>query len=128
MKDEIDKVDNIDRKDLLSKKEKNIKDRIPCLITYNRKLPMMRKIINKHWNVLQINPGLEETFYEFIRSKMEMCLKPIQEKENVNLATQVNHHYAANRLLALVHDLLNWNVHYSKSNMLEKLKQLLTED
>ena len=47
---------------MLSKKEKNIKDRIPCLITYNRKLPMMCKIINKHWNVLQINPGLQETF------------------------------------------------------------------
>ena len=48
LNDEIDKVDTIDRKDLLSKKEKNIKDRIPCLITYNRK----RKIINKHWNIL----------------------------------------------------------------------------
>ena len=33
LKDEIDKVDNIDRQDLLRKKEKNIKDRIPCLIT-----------------------------------------------------------------------------------------------
>ena len=62
LKDEIDTVDNIDQKYLLSKKEKNIKDRIPCLITYNRKLPMMCKIINKHWNVLQINPGLQETF------------------------------------------------------------------
>ena len=40
---------------MLSKKEKNIKDRIPCLITYNRKLPMMCKIINKHWNVFHIN-------------------------------------------------------------------------
>ena len=30
---EIDKVDNIDRKDLLSKREKNVKDGIPCLIT-----------------------------------------------------------------------------------------------
>ena len=48
LNDEIDKVDNIDRKDLLSKKEKSIEDRIPCLITYNRKLPMMSKIINKH--------------------------------------------------------------------------------
>ena len=56
MKDEIDKVDNIDRKRLVKKKRKNIKDRIPCLITYNRKLPMMRKIISKHWNVLQNNP------------------------------------------------------------------------
>ena len=62
MKDEIDKVDNIDRKDLLRKKGKNIEDRIPCLITYNRKLLMMCKFINKHWNVLQINPGYQERF------------------------------------------------------------------
>ena len=48
LNDKIYKVDNIDRKDLLSKKDKSIKDRIPCLITYNRKFPMMRKIINKH--------------------------------------------------------------------------------
>ena len=36
---------------------------------------------------------------------MEKCLKPIQraEKENVNLATKVNHHYIASRLLTLVH-------------------------
>ena len=62
LNDETGKVDNIDRKDLLSKKEKNIKDRTSCLINFNRKLPMMRKIINKHWNFLQINPGLEEIF------------------------------------------------------------------
>ena len=37
-KNEADKVDNIDRKDLLRKKENNIKDRITCLITYNRKI------------------------------------------------------------------------------------------
>ena len=47
LNDEIDEGDNIDRKDLLSKKQKNIKDRISCLITYNRKLSMKRKIINK---------------------------------------------------------------------------------
>ena len=36
---------------------------------------------------------------------MEKYKKPIQktEKENVNLATQVNHHYVASRLLTLVH-------------------------
>ena len=45
LKDQIDKIDNIDRKDLLRKKEKSIKNRIPCIITCNRKLPMMRKII-----------------------------------------------------------------------------------
>ena len=36
---------------------------------------------------------------------MEKYIKPIQktEKENVNLATQVNHHYVASRLFILVH-------------------------
>ena len=36
---------------------------------------------------------------------MEKCLKPIQKREkgNLNLATQVNHHYAASRLLTLIH-------------------------
>ena len=79
MNDEIDKVDNIDRKDLLSKKEKNIKDRIPCLITYNRKLPMMHKILNKHWNVLQINPELRETFQNnpFVAFKRNKNLREI---------------------------------------------------
>ena len=48
----MDKVDNTDRKDLLRKKES-----IPCL-TYNRKFQMMRQIINKRCNVLQINPEL----------------------------------------------------------------------
>ena len=79
LNDEIDKVDNIDRKDLLSKKEKNIKDRTSCLINFNRKLPMMRKIINKHWNFLQINPGLEEIFQNnpFVAYKKNKNLQEI---------------------------------------------------
>ena len=48
LKDQINKADKTDRKDLLRKKEKRNKDRIPFIITYNRKLPMMRKIISKH--------------------------------------------------------------------------------
>ena len=47
---------------MLRKQEKNNKDRIPCLVTYKRKLPMMHKIIKKHGNVLQINSKLQETF------------------------------------------------------------------
>ena len=116
MKDQLDKVDNTDQKDLLRKQENSNKIKIPCLITDNRKLPMMRKIINKHWNVLQINPELQQIFQNnqlviFKRNKnlqeiigghtfkMEKCLKPIQktEKENVNPATQINHHYVASR-------------------------------
>ena len=63
----------------LRKKEKSIKDRIPCLITCNRKLPMMRTIINKHWNVLQINPWLRETFQNnpFVASKRNRNLQEV---------------------------------------------------
>ena len=79
LKEEIDKVDNIDRKDLLRKKEKYITNRIPCLITYYRKLPMMCKIINKHWNILQINPKLQETFQNnpFVAFKRNKNLQEI---------------------------------------------------
>ena len=42
--------------------------------------------------------------WKVIQSEMEKCLKPIQntEKENVNLATQVNQHYVASQSLAVV--------------------------
>ena len=58
----------------LKKKGKKYKERISCLITYNRKLLMMCKIINKHWNFLQINPEMRETvqnnpFVSFKRNK-----------------------------------------------------------
>ena len=62
LKYQIDKIDNTDRKDLLRKKEKSNADRIPCLVTCNRKLSMMCEIINNYWNILQINLELQETF------------------------------------------------------------------
>lgn len=48
LKNKIDKVDSTDQKDPLRKKIKSYKDRIPCLITYSRKLAVMCKIINKY--------------------------------------------------------------------------------
>ena len=81
MKDEINKVDNIDRKDLFRKKEKIIKDRIPCLIIYSRKFSLIQKIINRHWNVLQTNPGLQEAFQSnlFVAFKRNKNLQEIIE-------------------------------------------------
>ena len=64
----------------------------------------------------KLNPELQKTFQNntfvvFKRNKnlQEIIggpyIKPIQkiEKENVNLATKINHHYVASRLLTLVH-------------------------
>ena len=154
-------IDNTYWKDLLRKKSN--KNRIPCLIICNRKLPMMSKFIAKYWRVLQVNLELRETsqnnhlwhlketktckkLKETIGSKMGKFLKPIwkTEKGDLSLATQVNHHCIAQRLLTLVHSrntkdsktvfhnsnskayssFTLWNAHYEKSNMLEKLKKL----
>lgn len=73
------KADNTDCKDLLRKIGKSQKDRIPFLITRNRNLPMMRKILGKNWNVLQINPELQETFQNdrFVTFKRNKNLQEI---------------------------------------------------
>ena len=83
---------------------------------------MAHKIFNKHWNVLQINLELQETFQKnlFVAFKRNKILQEIigghtikngkvykahskkTEKEYVNLAAQVNHQYVTSRLLTLV--------------------------
>ena len=62
-----------------------MKDRISCLINYNRKLPMMRKTIHKHWNALQINPKLPETFQNnpFVAFKRNQNLQEIIEGHRI---------------------------------------------
>ena len=54
---------------------------------------------------------------------MEECLKPIwkTEKEDVNLATQINHHYVARRLLTPVDSKVtkhsNYTLYFTGSNL-----------
>ena len=50
------------RKRLLTNKEKSDKNRTPLSITYNRILPGISKIMNKNWNILQINTKFREVF------------------------------------------------------------------
>ena len=59
--EQIKKVDRIERKELFTCKEKmNNKNRIPLSITYNRTLPNISKIMNRNWNILQINTEFHE--------------------------------------------------------------------
>ena len=60
--EQIKKVDRIKRKDLFTCKEKNNKNRIPLSITYNRTLPNISKIVNRNWNILQINTEFHRVF------------------------------------------------------------------
>ena len=60
--EQIKKVDRIERKELFTCKEKNSKNRIPRSITYNRTLPNISKIVNRNWNILQINTEFHGVF------------------------------------------------------------------
>ena len=62
LKYQIDKVDNTNRHWLFRKEEKSNKDIIPCLITNNKKLLMMRKIIQENWYFIEKNLDLQEIF------------------------------------------------------------------
>ena len=60
--EQIKKVDRTERKELFTCKEKNNKSRIPLSITYNRTLPNISKIVNRNWNILQINTEFHGIF------------------------------------------------------------------
>ena len=73
---------------MLRKKEKSNNDIIPCVITDNRNLPMMRKVINKYWSVLQINPELREKFQKnpFVAFKRNKNLQEIKGGHTIKIA------------------------------------------
>ena len=60
--EQIKKVDRIKRKELFTCKENNNKDRIALSITRNRTLLNISKIVNRNWNILEINTELQRVF------------------------------------------------------------------
>ena len=60
--EQVDKVKNMKRKQLLLTNKRTIQNRIPVSITCNRYLPNISKIITKNWNILQISPTLQKVF------------------------------------------------------------------
>ena len=60
---EFQRLSEIERDALLTPKSKE-KDqkRIPFITIYNKTLPNLKQIINKHWHLLQINSNLRTTF------------------------------------------------------------------
>ena len=77
--EQIKKVDRIERKELFTCKEKNNKNRIPLSITYNRTLLNISKIVNRNWNILQINTEFHGVFQAtpMIASKLSKNLQEI---------------------------------------------------
>ena len=62
LKEQIEKARVQERTLLLNKNPKKVKQSIPISITYNRTLPKIKSIVDKHWHVLQVNPELKERF------------------------------------------------------------------
>ena len=60
--EQVDKVKNMKRKQLLSTNKWTIQSRIPESITYNRSLSNILSIITKNWSILQISPTLQNAF------------------------------------------------------------------
>ena len=59
---QIEKTEPVPREALLKDKTKSDVTRIPFTTTYNRNLPPIQKIINKHWGTLQTSHDLAPTF------------------------------------------------------------------
>ena len=62
IRNQIEKVDNLDRSILLNKTNTIWKNVIPFLVTYCPTLRNIREIINKHWHFLSINNTFVNVF------------------------------------------------------------------
>ena len=60
--EEINRAGNLDRNGLLTYKERVVNEQTPLIVTYNRKLPNLKRIIDNTWETLHINPTEKEKF------------------------------------------------------------------
>ena len=58
----IQKVDQLDQKQILHQQKHNDKQCIPLPVTYSRALPNLKKILTKHWHILQANQICRKSF------------------------------------------------------------------
>ena len=59
---QIQKVDQLDRKQLLHQQKRHDKQCIPLSVTYSRALPNLKVVLTKHWHILQANQSCKNTF------------------------------------------------------------------
>ena len=77
---EIERAAHCDRASLLTYKDKPSMNRIPLVVSYNEKLPDLKKIINDTWSHMEINPKVKAKFPEkpMISYKRNRNLRDIQ--------------------------------------------------
>ena len=56
---------SVDRKILLENKEKpSTQGNLPLVLTFNKTLPNIKNVIDKHWHILSVNESLRKIFDE----------------------------------------------------------------
>ena len=58
----IERAANLERRTLLTYKERNNEERTPLIVTYNRDLPNLKEKLDETWPLLQINPTKKQKF------------------------------------------------------------------
>ena len=71
IREDISRAAALDRSTLLTYKEKESNSRIPLVVTYDERLPGIKKILDEDWKLLQINQTESEKFTE----KPLVCFK-----------------------------------------------------
>ena len=136
----VENIRNVDRKDLLSTKDKPEKtNKIICTIPYNIRDIPARKIVQKYWHILAESPEVGHIFtslptFGYFRPKnfKEICCKA---KVTYPPVTDTD----KNNALALFSDtcdtvncknckLLNKRKHFTSTNTHEKFRKKFTED
>ena len=70
-KHEINRAAALDKRTLRVYKEKENTNRTPLVVTYDKRLPQIKEVLDETWNILQINPSESRKFVE----KPLVCFK-----------------------------------------------------
>ena len=71
---QIQKIDQLDRKQQLHQQKRHDKQCIPLSVTYSRALPNLKDILTKHWHMLQANQSCEKPLAGFPFKSLEKAL------------------------------------------------------
>ena len=85
IQEQILRASQQNRNALLQYKERIPLQKIPCVVTYNPRLAHIKEAINKHWDILKIDPKLKTVFSEmpFMAFKRNRNLRDIiGQKDN----------------------------------------------
>ena len=88
-----------DRKEALRNKTKQTKEILPFVTTYNPATPNLKKILMKHWHIIQQQPKLKQIFNQppIVSYRKEKSLKDILAREKIPSTSQKSQNQRVSR-------------------------------